>query len=166
MNYHQIDKCNIINGDGLRVVIWVSGCSHRCIGCFNPETHDPNSGIPFDIEAENELFEALDKDYIDGITFCGGSPLHENNRDEVYRLVCKVRKEFPNKTIWLYTGYTWEEIQEIPTAKMIVDLIDVLIDGKFILPLKDNNLHWKGSSNQRVIDVKKSIDKNDIVLYN
>ena len=165
MNYHNIDKCNLINGEGLRVVIWLSGCSHKCVGCFNPETHDPNSGILFDNQAEDELFQDLKQDYIDGITLCGGSPLYEGNRSEVYRLVKRIRKELPNKTIWLYTGYTWEQIQNIPTAKQIVDLIDVLIDGRFIESLKDPKLHWKGSSNQRVIDVQKTLDKNEIVLY-
>lgn len=165
MNYHKIDKCNMINGEGLRVVIWLSGCLHRCIGCFNPETHDPNSGIPFNKQAEDELFEALNKDYIDGITFCGGSPLYEGNRPEVYRLVKKIRKELPNKTIWLYTGYTWEQIQDIPTAKQIVDLIDVLIDGRFVLPLVDTNLHWRGSKNQRVIDVQQSLKQGKVILH-
>lgn len=165
MNYHNITKDDMINGEGLRVVLWVSGCLHRCVGCQNPETHDPNSGIPFDKQAEDELFEALNKDYIDGITFCGGSPLYEGNRPEVYRLVKKIRKELPNKTIWLYTGYTWEQIQAIPTAKQIVDLIDVLIDGRFVLSLVDTNLHWRGSKNQRVIDVQQSLKQGRVILY-
>lgn len=166
MNYHNIDKCNMINGDGLRVVLWVSGCEMRCIGCFNPETHPVDSGILFDEQAENELFEALKPEYIDGITFTGGHPLAEYNRAMVYLLVNKCRDLYPNKTIWMYTGYTWEEIQNMPDAKAIVDQIDVLVDGKFVLYLKDNNLKWCGSSNQRVIDVKKSLDKGEVVLYN
>ena len=165
MNYHNITKDDMINGEGLRVVLWVSGCLHRCVGCQNPETHDPNSGIPFDKQAEDELFEALNKDYIDGITFCGGSPLYDGNRPEVYRLVKKIRKELPNKTIWLYTGYTWEQIQAIPTAKQIVDLIDVLIDGRFVLSLVDTNLHWRGSKNQRVINVRQSLKQGRVILY-
>lgn len=166
MNYHNIDNCNMINGEGLRVVLWVSGCEMRCIGCFNPETHPANSGVLFDEQAENELFEALKPDYIDGITFTGGHPLMECNRPMVFLLVNKFRDLYPNKTIWLYTGYTWEEIQSMPDAKVIVDQIDVLVDGKFVLYLKDNNLEWCGSSNQRVIDVKKSLDKGEVVLYN
>lgn len=166
MNYHNITKDDMLNGDGLRIVLWVSGCEMRCIGCHNPETHDPYSGIPFDAQAEDELFEALSKDYISGVTFSGGHPLMECNRPEVYRLIKKYKELYPNKTIWMYTGYTWEEIQEIPDAKAIVDQVDVLVDGKFVLYLKDNNLEWKGSSNQRVIDVKKSLDKGKVVLYN
>lgn len=166
MNYHNITKDDMLNGDGLRVVLWVSGCEMRCIGCHNPETHPVDSGIPFDEQAENELFEALGKDYIDGITFTGGHPLMECNRQQVYRLVNKCRELFSNKTIWLYTGYTWEEIQSMPDAKAIVDKIDILVDGKFVLYLKDNNCRWCGSTNQRVIDVKKSLDKGEVILYN
>ena len=166
MNYHNITKDDMLNGEGLRVVLWVSGCEMRCIGCHNPETHPANSGVLFDEQAENELFEALKPDYIDGITFTGGHPLMECNRPMIFLLVNKFRDLYPNKTIWLYTGYTWEEIQSMPDAKVIVDQIDVLVDGKFILYLKDNNLEWCGSSNQRVIDVKKSLDKGEVVLYN
>ena len=166
MNYHNIEVDSMLNGEGLRVVLWVAGCEMRCVGCQNPETWDKDGGIPFDLDAENELFEALNKDYISGITFSGGHPLMECNRPEVYRLIKKCKELYPNKTIWIYTGYTWEEIQEMPDAKAIVDQVDVLVDGKFVLYLKDNNLEWKGSSNQRVIDVKKSLDKGKIVLYN
>ena len=166
MNYHNIEVDSMLNGEGLRVVLWVAGCEMRCVGCQNPETWDKDGGIPFDLDAENELFEALNKDYISGITFSGGHPLMECNRPEVYRLIKKCKELYPNKTIWIYTGYTWEEIQEMPDAKAIVDQVDVLVDGKFVLYLKDNNLEWKGSSNQRVIDVKKSLDKGKVVLYN
>ena len=166
MNYHNITKDDMLNGEGLRVVLWVSGCEMRCIGCHNPETHPQDSGILFDEQAENELFEALKPEYIDGITFTGGHPLAEYNRPMVYLLVNKCRDLYPNKNIWMYTGYTWEEIQNMPDAKAIVDQIDVLVDGKFVLYLKDNSLEWCGSSNQRVIDVKKSLDKGEVVLYN
>lgn len=165
MNYHNITKDDMLNGSGLRVVLWVSGCEMRCIGCHNPETHDPNSGIPFDKQAEDELFEALKPDYISGITFSGGHPLIECNRPEILRLIKKFKQLYPNKNIWLYTGYTWEEIQDMPDCKQIVDLVDVLVDGPFILYQKDTTLHWKGSKNQRVIDVQKTLDKNEIVLY-
>ena len=168
MNYHNITKDDMINGEGLRVVLWVSGCLHRCVGCQNPETHDPNSGIPFDKQAEDELFEALNKDYIDGITFCGGSPLYEGNRPEVYRLVKKIRKELPNKTIWLYTGYTWEQIliqdqmyedHEVnsPSALDIVKYCDVIVNGPYMEELRDTTLAFRGSSNQRIIDVKNTL---------
>lgn len=164
MNYHNITKCDMNNGQGLRSVLWVSGCNHNCLGCHNPQTHDVCSGIPFDESAEQELFESLNYSYIDGITFCGGSPLHENNRSEVLRLIKKFRELFPTKSVWLYTGYTYEEIQNIPDAKEVVENCDVLIDGRFVLSLKDNNLHWRGSSNQRVIDIKKTLACGKIIL--
>lgn len=165
MNYHNITKDDMLNGTGLRVVLWVSGCEMRCPACHNPETHDKDSGILFDKQAEIELLNELKYDYISGITFTGGHPLMECNRPEILRLVKKIKKLYPNKNIWLYTGYTWEEIQDIPSCKEIVDLIDVLVDGRFVLYLKDTSLHWKGSKNQRVIDVQKSIKNKKIVLF-
>lgn len=162
MNYHNITKCDMLNGSGLRVVLWVSGCEHRCIGCHNPETWDINGGIPFDTSAENELFEALNHDYISGITFSGGDPLHTQNRSEIKRLITRFKKEFPNKNIWLYTGYLFEDIKDLDFIKDI----DVLCDGRFSLYLKDENTHWVGSTNQRIIDVKQTLDKGKIVLYN
>ncbi len=165
MNYHNITKDDMLNGSGLRVVLWVSGCEMRCIACQNPETHNPNSGIPFNKQAEDELFDALKPEYISGVTFSGGHPLMECNRPEVLRLIKKFKQLYPTKNIWLYSGYTWEEIQKMSDCKQIVDLVDVLVDGPFILYQKDTTLHWKGSKNQRVIDVQKTLDKNEIVLY-
>ena len=151
----------MLNGQGLRVVLWLSGCSHHCKGCQNPQTWNENSGIPFDEEAENELFEALKPDYISGITFSGGDPLYIKNRYEVTRLAKKFKELYPNKTIWLYTGFKYAEIEHLPVMKYI----DVLVDGEFIEELKDNTLHWCGSSNQRVIDVKKTIENGKVMLY-
>lgn len=153
MKYHNITKEDMLNGEGLRVVLWVSGCEHHCKNCHNPITWDKNCGLPFDKEAEKELFEALNKPYIDGITFSGGDPLMPYNRREVFRLIKKCRKLYPNKTIWLYTGYTWEQIKDLEG----ISDIDVIAEGKFVEELKDNNLKWVGSSNQRVINVKKSL---------
>ena len=119
-------------------------------------------GLLFDEEAEKELFEALKKPYISGITFSGGDPLHPFNREEVFRLIKKVKNELPNKTIWLYTGFLWEEIKDIPE---LAD-VDVLCEGKFVEELLDNKLHWVGSSNQRVMDVKKSLEIGEVVLHN
>ena len=161
MNYHDITKDDMLNGDGLRVVLWVAGCTHHCQGCQNPITWDVTGGLPFDEAAEKELFEALAKPYCSGITFSGGDPLHPFNREEVFRLMKKVRQEYPNKTIWLYTGFLWEEIKDIPE---IAD-IDVLCEGKFVEALLDNKLHWVGSSNQRVMDVKKSLETGEVVLH-
>ena len=152
MNYHNITKDDMLNGDGLRVVLWVSGCNHHCFNCQNPQTWDENSGIPFDDSAEKELFEALDKPYISGITFSGGDSLYPNNRSEVTRLAKRIKKELPNKTIWLYTGYLYEEVKDLE----IMQYVDILVDGEFIQALADNNLHWRGSSNQRVIDIKNN----------
>jgi anaerobic ribonucleoside-triphosphate reductase activating protein len=161
MNYHNITKDDMLNGDGLRVVLWVSGCTHHCHNCQNPITWDIAGGLPFDEAAEKELFEALAKPHCSGITFSGGDPLHPFNREEVFRLMKKIRQELPNKTIWLYTGFLWEEIKDIPD---IAD-IDVLCEGKFVEALLDNNLHWVGSSNQRVMDVKKSLATGEVVLH-
>ena len=160
MNYHNITKQDMLNGDGIRVVLWVAGCNHHCKNCQNPITWDENGGLPFDEEAENELFEALDKSYIDGITFSGGDPLFPGNRSEVFRLIKKVRATLPEKTIWLYTGYKWEEIKDLEG----ISDIDVIAEGEFIDELKDNNLEWVGSSNQRVINVKESLN-NELVLH-
>lgn len=161
MRYHNITTDDMLNGDGLRTVLWVAGCPHRCQGCHNPITWDIDGGIPFDEAAEAELFEKLSADYISGITFSGGDPLHPQNREEVTRLAKRVRAEYPQKTIWLYTGYTWEEISDLE----VVALCDVLVDGRFEKGLFDAKLHWKGSSNQRVIDVKETLEHGKIVLW-
>lgn len=166
MNYHNIEKDNMLNGQGLRVVLWVSGCTQNCANCQNPETHSQDSGILFDKNAENELFEALSKSWIKGITFSGGHPLEEYNQDEVFRLIKKIKKELPNKDIWLYTGYTWEQIENFnKKAFEIAKLCDIIVDGRFVEELKDNNIHWRGSTNQRVIDVKKTLENKKVVLY-
>ena len=174
----------MLNGDGLRVVLWLSGCSHNCYKCQNPQTHDPNSGILFDENAEEELFRELSKDYISGLTLTGGDPLHENNLDGVLNLVNKIRLSLPKKTIWLYTGYDFnhimhwtEEQYEIDVhnnfrinnidykRQSIVELVDVLVDGRYIDSQRDITKKWAGSSNQRVIDLKKSLQQGEVVLY-
>ena len=132
----------MLNGDGLRVVLWVAGCSHCCKECHNPITWDPNGGLDFDQAAKEEIFEELSKDYISGITFSGGDPL-------------------PQKTIWLYTGSLWEEIKNTE----IVKYLDVLVDGEFECDKKDVSLHWKGSANQRVIDVQESLRQEKVILH-
>ena len=165
MHYHNILHDDMRNGDGLRVVLFVSGCNHHCHNCQNPQTWDKDSGIEFDIVALNEIFEQLNKDYISGITLSGGDPLYENNLEDIYTLCLSIRQQFGNKkTIWLYTGYEWEEIfTELITDKYqnlrrkIIELCDVVVDGKYIEYLSDVNYHWAGSINQRVIDVKKSL---------
>ena len=161
MRYHNITKDDMLNGDGLRVVLWVAGCSHCCRECQNPQTWDPNGGIPFDQAAREELFEQLGKTYISGITFSGGDPLHKNNITEITRLAKEIREKFPDKTIWLYTGSLWESIQK----EEIVRYLDVCVDGEFIVEQKDTSLKWKGSANQRVIDVKKTLAAGKVVLH-
>ena len=157
MRYHNITKDDMLNGDGLRVVLWVSGCSHCCKECQNPITWDPDGGVLFDDAAKNEIFEQLDNSYISGITFSGGDPLHSANRLDVRNLIEEIKQKYPEKTIWLYTGYSWEEIWHYPMMKNI----DVVVDGEFQIDKKDNKLLWKGSSNQRVIDVQATLKKTD-----
>ena len=157
MRYHNITKDDMLNGDGLRVVLWVAGCTHCCKECQNPLTWDPDGGLPFDEAAKREIFSQLDKPYISGITFSGGDPLHSANRLEVRSLSEEIKKKYPDKTIWLYTGERWEDILHVPIMKYV----DVLVDGEFIKELKDVRLLWKGSSNQRVIDVQKSLQRTD-----
>lgn len=161
MRFHNITKDDMLNGDGLRVVLWVAGCSHHCKECQNPITWDPDGGIPFDEESRQEIFHELDKDYIDGITFSGGDPLYAANREEVEALAKEIREKYPQKTIWLYTGYDWEDISDWS----IMQYIDVLVDGKFELAQRDVNLQWKGSSNQRVIDVPDTLRMGKVVLH-
>ena len=175
MNYHNITYPDQNNGDGLRVVLWLSGCSHHCYNCQNPQTWDVNSGIPFDESAKEELFRELDKDYISGLTLSGGDPLHEANLDGVLHLVNRFRLLFPNKTIWIYSGYRWSEIfnDEIYLTKectgwkrrKIVNQCTVMVDGRYIDSQRDITLKWRGSSNQRVIDIQQSLQKGEIVLW-
>lgn len=153
MRYHDITKDDMLNGDGLRVVLWVAGCAHCCKECQNPLTWDPDGGLLFDEAARQEIFDQLEKDYISGITFSGGDPLHPANSLEVKELMEKIREKYPTKTIWLYTGGEWEAICHLP----LMQYVDVCVDGEFVNELKDAKLKWKGSSNQRVIDVQASL---------
>ena len=147
----------MLNGDGLRVVLWVAGCSHCCKDCQNPMTWDPDGGLLFDEAAKKEIFEQLEYSYISGITFSGGDPLHAANRLDVRALMEEIKEKYPDKTIWLYTGYKWDEIWHYPMMKYV----DVVVDGEFIAECKDTKLLWKGSSNQRVIDVQATLKKTD-----
>ena len=157
MRYHNITKDDMLNGDGLRVVLWVAGCTHHCKECQNPITWDINGGLEFDEAAKKEIFDQLDKPYISGITFSGGDPLHAANRMEVRSLMAEIKEKYPGKTIWLYTGDLWENISH----SSMMRYVDVLVDGEFQAELKDAKLLWKGSSNQRVIDVQKSLEQTD-----
>jgi len=161
MNYHNITKEDMLNGDGLRIVLWTAGCTHHCPDCQNPETWDVAGGIEFDKAAREELFEALKPDYISGITFSGGDPMHPFNREEVLELAKEIKQKYKNKSVWMYTGFLWEDLKD----KIDLSNIDVLVDGEFQKDLKDNNLKWVGSSNQRVIDVQKSLKEGKLVHH-
>lgn len=161
MRYHNITKDDMLNGSGLRVVLWVAGCDHHCPQCHNPITWDPDGGILFTDAEKREIFTELDKDYVSGITFSGGDPLHPYNIPDVTALAQEIRQKYPDKTVWLYTGYLWEEIKYLEVIKYL----DVLADGEFEVDKQLRNLKWVGSSNQRVIDVKKSIEHGIIVLF-
>ncbi|MCM1232293.1 MAG: 4Fe-4S cluster-binding domain-containing protein [Ruminococcus flavefaciens] len=219
MNYWKIDKEDVCNGEGLRVVLWLSGCSHHCYNCQNPQTWDKNSGIPFDESAKEELFRELDKDYISGLTLTGGDPLFESNLDDVIDLVTEVNKRYntpqyidnvngnnhnilannadefrlscPQKSIWLYTGYNMVGIKNnfclvepnIVTEKIlesnklltsidnlikcskIISMCDVLVDGQYIDSQRDITLPYRGSKNQRLIDIQKSLQKGETILW-
>ncbi|MCM1184131.1 MAG: anaerobic ribonucleoside-triphosphate reductase activating protein [Roseburia sp.] len=157
MRYHNITKDDMLNGDGLRVVLWVAGCEHCCKECQNPTTWDPNGGLEFDAAAKAEIFEQLDKPYIAGITFSGGDPMHCANREGVRELMAEIKENYPAKTIWMYTGDCWETVRHYPMIKYV----DVLVDGEFEVDKKDTTLLWKGSSNQRVIDVQATLAQAD-----
>ena len=161
MNYHNIYHCDMLNGNGLRVTLWVAGCEHHCANCHNPATWDINSGIPFDVAAMNELLDALNQDYISGLTLSGGDPMHIDNREEILRICDVVKQKFPKKNIWMYTGYTFEEIQDSP----ILQYIDVLVDGPYIEEQRDITMKFAGSKNQRLISVKETLKQGQIIQY-
>lgn len=147
LRYHNITKDDMLNGDGLRVVLWTAGCDHHCKGCQNPETWDHESGIPFDDEAKDEIFEQLDKPYISGITLSGGDPLCVCHRKEITKLAKEIKENYPDKTIWCYTGYEEKDIKDLE----IYQYIDVLVEGKFRIDLLSPEKPWVGSSNQNVL---------------
>ncbi|MBR1471046.1 MAG: anaerobic ribonucleoside-triphosphate reductase activating protein [Lachnospiraceae bacterium] len=157
MRYHNITHDDMLNGDGLRVVLWLAGCNHCCKGCQNPITWDPQGGLLFDEAAKQEIFDQLSKSYISGLTFSGGDPLFPGNRVDVRKLAEEVKRSFPEKTIWMYTGYDWDDVLHYP----VMQHVDVLVDGEFKQEQFDGNLLWKGSANQRVIDVQKSLKLTD-----
>lgn len=165
MNYIEIKKYDIANGEGIRVSLFVSGCTHKCKGCFNTLAWDFNSGIKFNKETLNEIKEYLKPSYIKGLSLLGGEPFEIENASNLIEIVKDIKKEYPNKDIWAYSGYTYEELIKNDIKNELVKLIDVLVDGKFILELKNPSLAFRGSSNQRIIDIKKTIKKGCIVLH-
>lgn len=173
MNYAKIRKCDVANGPGVRVSLFVSGCNHHCKNCFNKEAWDFEYGNKFTEKEEQQIIEDLKPDYINGLSLLGGEPFEENNQAELAKLTTKVKQAYPNKKIWCYTGYTFdkqilgqminEENKE--SAKQMLDNIDYIVDGRFVDELRDPKLQFRGSSNQRIIDVKKSLKQNEIVMW-
>lgn len=161
MNYHNITDCDILNGEGVRVVLWVSGCEHACKGCQNPQTWAKTSGIEFGEEAKRELLNKLDNEFIDGLTLSGGDPLAHYNREAMTTLVKEVKSLYPNKTIWVYSGYKYEEIEHLEVMRYV----DVLVDGKFVQENREKNpnVQWRGDDSQRIIDVQRTRELGNIV---
>lgn len=164
MKYAKIRKMDISNGEGVRVSLFVQGCSFHCKNCFNQETWDFNGGKEFTTAEIQKIIELANKDYIAGLSVLGGEPLHNNNVNEVFHIVATFKEKFPNKDIWLWTGFKFEDAIKDSKRKFILRNIDVLIDGQFEEDKKNLTLKWRGSSNQRVIDCKKSLAENKIIL--
>ena len=151
MHYSVIKKCDIANGPGVRVSLFVSGCRNHCKGCFQPETWDFNFGQPFTRETENEIIEALRPAWIQGLTVLGGDPMEPENKEGLLTFLKRLRMELPDKDIWLYTGYLWEDVSN----ETILNFVDVLVDGPFIEEEKDAGLAFRGSRNQRIIHLNR-----------
>ena len=161
MRYNKIRKMDISNGPGVRVSVFMQGCTFNCKNCFNPETHDFRGGKEFTDETINKILELCDKDYIVGLSILGGEPMHPKNIEGTTKLAKAFKERYPNKTIWSWTGFLFDlDLKD----KEVMRYIDVLVDGQYKDELHDFRLKWCGSSNQRVIDVKQSLDKKDVVL--
>jgi len=171
MNYGTIKKYDIADGPGVRVSLFVSGCTHHCKGCFNPETWDFNFGKPFDSDVINEILEALQPSYIRGFTLLGGEPFEYKNQLGILPLLKEIRTRYPDKDIWCYTGYDFEKdllgemAKQWPETYEMLSLIDILVDGEFVEAKKDLALRFRGSSNQRIIMVPESLEQNKVVLW-
>ena len=180
MRYAQITPFEVCNGKYAGTSLFVQGCNFHCKGCFNQETWGFNGGKEFTQEIEDKFFELIDKPYIKRVSILGGEPLADMNVLGIFNLIQKIKDKFPNKAIWLYTGYTWNQIfypvitddfnqdrdKILDHRKKIVEMCDVLIDGRYVDELKDLTLRFRGSSNQRVILVQESLKQNEVVLYN
>lgn len=163
MNYLHIDYEDMKNGEGLRTVLWVAGCQHHCKGCQNEWTWEPNQGWGFTDETLKEILLSLAPPHIDGITFSGGDPLHPANRDTVFRIAKTIRELLPQKTIWLYTGYT---VNALPNREELLSCVDVIVTEPFILELRDVNFPWAGSINQRIWKVDRDTHElTDITVH-
>ena len=171
MNYCEIKYFDIANGPGVRTSLFVSGCTHHCKGCFNEMAWDFNSGKEYTTDVEGEIMSSLSPSFIAGLTILGGEPMEVRNQSGVAGLIKRIKADLPEKSIWLFSGYTFNELLDICNSRChgehtmdILNNIDVLVDGKFILELKDLSLKFRGSSNQRIIDMKRSLAENRVVL--
>ncbi len=171
MNYADIKRCDVANGPGIRVSLFVSGCTHHCKECFNPETWDFNYGSPFTENEIEQIIEYMSPDYIKGITILGGEPFEHPNQQGLLPLLRRIRKVYPEKNIWCFSGYDFEKdilgrmVKEWEETEEMLSYIDVLVDGEFMVDKKDLTLVFKGSSNQRTILVQESLRNNEIVLW-
>ena len=183
MNYAQIRSMDISNGEGIGVSLFVQGCDFHCKNCFNSETWEFSKGQEWNDKTKNQFLKLIETPFIQRVSILGGEPLHPKNVQNVLKIVDEIRVSYPAKNIWLYTGYTWEEIwikDNIKTGdkvkdmrekairnlrRQVVRMCDVLIDGRYVDELRDISLHWRGSSNQRVINVQETLKQNQIVLW-
>lgn len=170
MNYAEIKNCDIANGTGVRISLFVSGCTHHCRECFNEEAWDFHYGKPFTAEASEQILKELAPDYIHGLTLLGGEPMEPSNQEALLPFLEKVKEIYPQKDIWCYTGYVYGEgngrqIPKCPETQKLLSLLDVLVDGPFILEEKDISLRFRGSKNQRIIDMKQTIAQGRVVLW-
>ena len=165
MNYIKVTKNDIANGIGVGCVLWVSGCNIHCKNCHNQSTWDFNAGQPFTEETMQEILLTLTKPYISRFTLSGGHPLDPQNAHEVLKIVKRVKMVFPNKDIWIYSGYEWNYIIQDETLREILKYTDVLVDGAYVDELRDISLPFRGSSNQRIICVKQSLEQNKVILW-
>lgn len=167
MNFSDIKYTDMINGEGIRVSIFVSGCSHMCKGCFNVDTWNKNYGKLFDSYVENEILEYFKRyrNSLKGLSLLGGDPTFSENIDALVSFIKRFRATFPEKDIWIWSGYKWEEIVKDIKLFSLIELCDILVDGKYVEAEKDLTLKWRGSRNQRVIDIKQSLELNRLVKY-
>ncbi len=161
MRYNQIRKMDIADGPGVRVSVFLQGCAFHCKNCFNPETWDFNGGSEFTDETIQEILDLCDREYIAGLSILGGEPMHPKNIEGTIRLAKAFKERFPEKSLWSWSGFLFDDV----CNKEIFQYLDVLVDGQYVDELHDPRLKWRGSSNQRVIDVQKSIKKKEVVLY-
>jgi len=171
MYYGEIKNYDIANGEGVRVTLFVSGCTNHCENCFQPQTWDFCYGQPFTVDTEEQILSMLQPDYINGLTLLGGEPFEPANQKALLPFVKRVREVYPNKTVWSFSGFTWEELHDsaaychCEVTEELIGLLDVLVDGRFVAALKDISLRFRGSSNQRIIDVKETLSAGELVLW-